>query len=174
MDTSVSYSVQSFMTCSISVFGAMLVVTAVTPTIIVAIALLSIVYYRVQVSTPCLSCTLLKRDAAVSVRRSAAGGEGGGGARGGGGEGGECPEGHRHRVVLGGAWGKGGVSCVLCFSNNKQMCPDKPLCCCVYFLNNNSASWLPFLLGDIQWTHGKGLSSALTCFLVTPGPGILD
>lgn len=50
MDTSVSYSVQSFMTCSISVFGAILVVTAVTPSIIVAIALLSIVYYRVQVS----------------------------------------------------------------------------------------------------------------------------
>ncbi|KAL3155586.1 hypothetical protein ABBQ38_010843 [Trebouxia sp. C0009 RCD-2024] len=49
VDTSVSYSVQSFMTCSISVFGAILVVTAVTPTIIVAIALLSIVYYRVQV-----------------------------------------------------------------------------------------------------------------------------
>ena len=38
------------MTCSISVFGAMLVVTAVTPSIIVAIALLSIVYYRVQVT----------------------------------------------------------------------------------------------------------------------------
>lgn len=54
VDTSVSYSVQSFMTCSISVFGAILVVTAVTPTIIVAIALLSIVYYRVQVSAPVL------------------------------------------------------------------------------------------------------------------------
>ncbi len=50
MDTSVSYSVQSFMTCSISVFGAILVVTAVTPTIIVAVAALSIVYYRVQVT----------------------------------------------------------------------------------------------------------------------------
>lgn len=50
VDTSVSYSVQSFMTCSISVFGAMLVVTAVTPSIIVAIALLSIVYYRIQVT----------------------------------------------------------------------------------------------------------------------------
>lgn len=37
------------MTCSISVFGAILVVTAVTPTIIVAVAALSIVYYRVQV-----------------------------------------------------------------------------------------------------------------------------
>ncbi|DBA69271.1 TPA: hypothetical protein ACH3X2_14313 [Trebouxia sp. C0005] len=49
VDTSVSYSVQSFMTCSISVFGAILVVTAVTPTIIVAVAALSIVYYRVQV-----------------------------------------------------------------------------------------------------------------------------
>ena len=57
MDTSVSYSVQSFMTCSISVFGAILVVTAVTPTIVVAIALLSIVYYRVQVSTPYLPCS---------------------------------------------------------------------------------------------------------------------
>ncbi len=56
MDTSVSYSVQSFMTCSISVFGAILVVTAVTPTIIVAVAALSIVYYRVQVTqlTPLL------------------------------------------------------------------------------------------------------------------------
>lgn len=41
------------MTCSISVFGAILVVTAVTPTIIVAVAALSIVYYRVQV-TPLL------------------------------------------------------------------------------------------------------------------------
>lgn len=51
VDTSVSYSVQSFMTCSISVFGAILVVTAVTPMIVVAIALLGIVYYRVQVST---------------------------------------------------------------------------------------------------------------------------
>lgn len=40
------------MTCSISVFGAILVVTAVTPTIVVAIALLGIVYYRVQVSHP--------------------------------------------------------------------------------------------------------------------------
>ena len=38
------------MTCSISVFGAILVVTAVTPTIIVAVAALSIVYYRVQVT----------------------------------------------------------------------------------------------------------------------------
>ena len=74
MDTSVSYSVQSFMTCGISVFGAMLVVTAVTPTIIVAIALLSIVYYRVQVRTPQLSCVFWKHLAAVSVRRRAAGG----------------------------------------------------------------------------------------------------
>ena len=49
VDTSVSYSVQSFMTCSISVFGAIIVVTAVTPAIIVAVAALSIVYYRVQV-----------------------------------------------------------------------------------------------------------------------------
>ena len=49
VDTSVSYSVQSFMTCSISVLGAILVVTAVTPTIILAVAALSIVYYRVQV-----------------------------------------------------------------------------------------------------------------------------
>lgn len=56
VDTSVSYSVQSFMTCSISVFGAMLVVTAVTPSIIVAIALLSIVYYRIQVSHPAVAC----------------------------------------------------------------------------------------------------------------------
>ncbi len=45
------------MTCSISVFGAILVVTAVTPTIIVAVAALSIVYYRVQVTllTPLLA-----------------------------------------------------------------------------------------------------------------------
>lgn len=59
VDTSVSYSVQSFMTCSISVFGAILVVTAVTPTIVVAIALLGIVYYRVQVSTLALMLVCL-------------------------------------------------------------------------------------------------------------------
>lgn len=46
------------MTCSISVFGAILVVTAVTPSIIVAIALLSIVYYRVQVRIPELMLAL--------------------------------------------------------------------------------------------------------------------
>ena len=49
MDTSVSYSVQSFMTCSISVFGAIIVVTAVTPAIMFAIVALSLVYYQVQV-----------------------------------------------------------------------------------------------------------------------------
>ena len=77
MDTSVSYSVQSFMTCSISVFGAILVVTAVTPTIIVAVAALSIVYYRVQVTpltpllpTPCGSADLLHA-AALALALSA-------------------------------------------------------------------------------------------------------
>lgn len=59
VDTSVSYSVQSFMTCSISVFGAILVVSAVTPTIMVAIALLGIVYYRVQVSSLALRLVCL-------------------------------------------------------------------------------------------------------------------
>ena len=37
------------MTCSISVFGAIIVVTAVTPTIMFAILALSLVYYQVQV-----------------------------------------------------------------------------------------------------------------------------
>ena len=37
------------MTCSISVFGAIIVVTAVTPAIMFAIVALSLVYYQVQV-----------------------------------------------------------------------------------------------------------------------------
>ncbi len=60
VDTSVSYSVQSFMTCSISVFGAILVVTAVTPAIMVAVAVLSIVYYRIQVTFHVALVTLMR------------------------------------------------------------------------------------------------------------------
>lgn len=37
------------MTCSISVFGAIIVVTAVTPAIMIAIVALSLIYYQVQV-----------------------------------------------------------------------------------------------------------------------------
>ena len=64
------------MTCSISVFGAILVVTAVTPAIVLAIALLSIVYYRVQVSTRYLPCSSSMYPAAVSAetQRFAGGG----------------------------------------------------------------------------------------------------
>ena len=65
------------MTCSISVFGAILVVTAVTPTIIVAVAVLSIVYYRVQVAlltlllpTPCVSPALLHAALAFALSAS--------------------------------------------------------------------------------------------------------
>lgn len=38
------------MTCSISVFGAIIVVTAVTPAIMIAIVALSLIYYQVQVT----------------------------------------------------------------------------------------------------------------------------
>ena len=58
------------MTCSISVFGAILVVTAVTPTIIVAVAALSIVYYRVQVTS--LTPLLLTPYGYADLRQSAA------------------------------------------------------------------------------------------------------
>ena len=104
VDTSVSYSVQSFMTCSISVFGAILVVTAVTPTIIVAIALLGIVYYRVQVSTHRLSCLSFKHHAAVSVGNKALMG---------GWLAGHCPERFMHRIGGGVGGGMGGAWWVL-------------------------------------------------------------
>lgn len=48
------------MTCSISVFGAILVVTAVTPAIMVAVAVLSIVYYRIQVTFHVALVTLMR------------------------------------------------------------------------------------------------------------------
>ena len=51
----VSYSVQSFLNCSVSVIGAILVVVAVTPGMLAAIFVLGIIYYRVQVGC-CFTC----------------------------------------------------------------------------------------------------------------------
>lgn len=57
------------MTCSISVFGAIIVVTAVTPAIMFAIVALSLVYYQVQVRCAAfLFCAIAFIDcAAVAV-----------------------------------------------------------------------------------------------------------
>ncbi len=58
----VSYSVQSFLNCSVSVMGAILVVVAVTPGMLAAIFILGIIYYRVQVG-----CCVLVRQAALQL-----------------------------------------------------------------------------------------------------------
>ena len=63
----VSYSVQSFLNCSVSVIGALLVVVAVTPGMLAAIFVLGIIYYRVQVG-----CCLLVGQAALQLKHVAA------------------------------------------------------------------------------------------------------
>ena len=52
LDTSLGNTVSSFLTCAVSVLGAMLVVLAVTPGVLFAVIPLSIAYRYVQVRSP--------------------------------------------------------------------------------------------------------------------------
>lgn len=53
LDTTLTNAVSSFLTCLVSVVGAMLVVLAVTPAVLFAVVPLSLAYRYIQVSSAC-------------------------------------------------------------------------------------------------------------------------